>query len=278
MSKIRKPPKDGIRGHLPGVEFRAADGEGASPTMFGHFAVFDRWTEIDSFWEGTFLERLAAGAFKKTFRDGGQKVLFQHGMDPQIGDKPLGPINSLREDDEGAYYEVPLLDAPYVRENVLPGLEAGLYGASFRFRVIREEWAEEPDPSDTNPKGLPERTIKEAQVSEFGPVTFPAYPDATAGVRSLTDDFIMRCMARDPERLREMFDRARSLNADTAGEGDLVDAGEQDTEPGDEPAAEQDNHAPPQGRAETLSHPDRGRRDKPNGLYGLKPKETSWRL
>jgi phage head maturation protease len=71
-------------------------------------------------------------------------VLFQHGSDPQIGDKPLGPIDQLREDDTGAYYEVPLLEASYVRDNVLPGLKAGLYGASFRFRVVREEINDDP--------------------------------------------------------------------------------------------------------------------------------------
>ena len=34
--------------------------------------------------------------------------------------------------------------------------------------------------SSYKPTGLPERTITEAKVMEFGPVTFPAYEDATA--------------------------------------------------------------------------------------------------
>jgi hypothetical protein len=37
--------------------------------------------------------------------------------------------------------------------------------------------------SDYNPDGLPERTILDAQVMEFGPVTWPQYGDATAGLR-----------------------------------------------------------------------------------------------
>jgi hypothetical protein len=37
---------------------------------------------------------------------------------------------------------------------------------------------------------MPERTLKEVRVPEFGPVTFPAYVDATAGVRSLTDLYV----------------------------------------------------------------------------------------
>jgi hypothetical protein len=61
----------------------------------------------------------------------GSVSLFQHGMDPQVGDKPLGPITRLEETDAGGYGEVPLLDTSYNRD-LLPGLKAGLYGASHR--------------------------------------------------------------------------------------------------------------------------------------------------
>jgi hypothetical protein len=66
-----------------------------------------------------------------------------------------------------------------------------LYGASFRFSVTREEFNRDAKPSDYNPQGLPERTLKEVAVREFGPVTFPAYSGATASVRSLTDEFTL---------------------------------------------------------------------------------------
>jgi HK97 family phage prohead protease len=101
------------------------------------------------------------------------RVLFQHGRDPQIGDKVLGIPTLLREDELGAQYEVPLLDTSYVAD-LIPGLRAGAYGASFRFKVLREDLNESARASRYNPKGLPERTIREAKVMEFGPVTFPA--------------------------------------------------------------------------------------------------------
>jgi HK97 family phage prohead protease len=176
-----------------GVELRDAE---SGSTLTGHFAVFDEWTEIDSVWEGNFMERIAPGAFKKTFRENRDRmrVLFQHGNDPQIGDKPLGSIEALREDDTGAFYEVSLLRdesgglVDYLR-GVVAGLRRNLYGASFRFSVIKEEFDQEAGKSSHNPKALPERTIAEARVMEFGPVTFPAYASATAGVRSVTDEF-----------------------------------------------------------------------------------------
>ena len=102
-------------------------------TLRGHFAVFNQWTTIDSLLEGRFVERIAPGAFRQAERDhSGVRVLFNHGRDPSIGDKVLGPIQTLREDARGAYFEVPLLDTSYTGD-LIPALEAGLYGSSFRF-------------------------------------------------------------------------------------------------------------------------------------------------
>ncbi len=205
-----RPPKDDIVRAVSTGYIRDAEDE-APPTLYGHFTRFNEWTEIDSVWEGNFMERIAPGAFSKTIADNRSdiKVLFQHGQDPQIGDKPLGPITELREDDEGPYYEVPLLDAPYVRNDILPGLQAGLYGASFRFKVMREEFNDKAKASTLNPDAIPERTIKEARLFEFGPVTFPAYASATAGVRSLTDEYIFDRLRSKPERLRELIAAAQ---------------------------------------------------------------------
>jgi HK97 family phage prohead protease len=221
-TKVEHPRRDGLyRAARTGVELRAAQ-DGTMPTLVGHFAVFDQPTEIASFFEGNFIERIAPGAFKKTFRENKDsiKCLFQHGCDPDIGNKPLGPVSVLREDETGAYYEVPLIDADYVRGDVLPGLEAGLYGASFCFEVIKEEFDEEPAPSADNPRGLPERTLLEVRVPEFGPVTFPAYEGATAGVRSITTRIAIE--QRGADVMDQMFgtwatrnpERARSLVVD----------------------------------------------------------------
>ena len=172
--------------------FRLARGAtGSPPTLVGHFARFNEWTTIESALEGKFLERVAPGAFTATFeRDAAaMRVLFQHGKDPQVGDKPLGPITLLKQDDRGGWYECPLLDTSY-NADLLPGLRAGVYGSSFRFRVEGEHFQPRVKRSTWNPEALPERTILQAHVFEMGPVTFPAYSGATAGVRSLTDYFL----------------------------------------------------------------------------------------
>ena len=201
--ELRSEARDGAEGDMGG------GGDIAAPdtTIVGHFAVFNDWTEISSWYEGEFLERLLPGCFRKTIREniGRVKVQFDHGEDEYIGGKPLGPIDVLREDEIGAYYEVPLLDTDYNRDQILPLLQGRLMsgekvgsvlGASFRFQVVKDAWNMEPKVSAYNPKGLPERTISEVRLFEFGPVVFPAYPSATAaagtGMRSLTDHYLDR--------------------------------------------------------------------------------------
>jgi HK97 family phage prohead protease len=223
VSEQTSPPRETLIRARSTIEFTPADElrDQGTDLEDGHlgllrvlFSPVNEWTRISSMWEGDFMERFAPGAWRKTISEQRDRIraLFQHGMDPQAGDKPLGPITLLEENDRGGYGEVPLLDTSYNRD-LLPGLRAGLYGASHRFSVLREEEVTNPEASEANPLGLKERTVKEARLMEFGPVTFPAYAGATAGVRSLTDDFLMRCFQRDPDRLREMFAKATEIRA-----------------------------------------------------------------
>jgi phage head maturation protease len=191
QSNSADPPRDSLyRALRPGYELRE-DSAGGMPTLVLRWSVFNDWTEINSFFEGRFLERFDPKSMDRTIAEerDGMRVLFQHGRDPQIGDKPLGPIDQIEAKRDGAWSYVPLFDTQYNRE-LLPGLRAGVYGSSMRFNVREEAWNKKPGRSKHNPEGLPERTVLDASVPEHGPVTFPAYANATAGVRSVTDRFL----------------------------------------------------------------------------------------
>lgn len=194
----------------------AATEEGLG-VMVVRFSIFDVWYEIDSWYEGLFLERTTKGAFTKTMSEQRDNIvsLFNHGMDFNIGDKVLGRVSELREDDDAAVLEAPLFDTSYNRD-LLPGIRAGAYGSSFMFRVIRDEWNDEPGVSDWNPRGIPERTIKEVRLFEAGPVTFPANPDATAGMRSMTDAYYETLRSRDPQRVEALRSRVVELRTPKA--------------------------------------------------------------
>ncbi len=192
QSRENEMPRDGlVRAVFPGPVLRSpAPDDGFLGTMEVEFARYNEWTEINSVFEGNFMERVAPTAFDKTIKENqtSMRALFDHGADPSIGNKVLGPIRQIDQRASGPVGIVPLLDTSYNRD-LEPGLKEGVYGASFRFRVMREDVDKEAARSQHNPKGLPERTITEAQVMEFGPVTFPAYAGASAGMRSLTDRF-----------------------------------------------------------------------------------------
>lgn len=180
------------------VTVRSADGnsdDGRIGTLVGYAAVFNADTVIDS-WEGRFTERIAPGAFSRTLARQGDKVkvLFNHGFDPSIGDKPLGKPEVMREDKRGLWVEVPLDDTSYNRDLVASLRSGALDGMSFRFSVKDEDPAK---PSNNNV-----RTLREVELFELGPVTWPAYSATTAGVRSRAAYEAWRAM-NEPKPLPE---------------------------------------------------------------------------
>jgi phage head maturation protease len=153
-----------------------------SRLMTGHFAVWNTKTTIRG--EGPdFIEEFAPTSMDRTLAEDRQVVMFEHGRDPSIGRKLLGEPVTLRPDRTGAFYEVQLFRAPYVDE-LIPGIRAGAYGASFKFSVLRDLWRPRAPKSSFNPRGIAERRVEEAVVAEFGPVVFGAYPTATSGMRA----------------------------------------------------------------------------------------------
>lgn len=213
-----------VRNTLVGTTLRSADPERDDLGLMDvRFSPFNTWYRIDSFWEGAFLERTVPGFAKRTFAahkaatriDAHNiKTLFNHGMDFHIGDKLLGDIEEAQEDEDSPRTTVRLWDTSYNRD-LLPGLRSGAYGSSFMFQVIRDEWNNEPQKSDHNPDGLPERTIREARILEAGPVTWPASPTATAGMRcaSGTDAYYEHLARRDPQRVDGMRSQLLALRS-----------------------------------------------------------------
>jgi len=231
-------------------------GDSGMPTMDVRFSAFGNWYEINSMWEGHFLERTAPGAFTKTIKENRDniKVLFNHGFDTAVGQKVLGTVTDLREDPDAAVGEVALFDTSYVRD-LLPGLKAGVYGSSMRMVVVKEEWNKTPERTASNPDGIPERTIKEVRLMEFGPVTFPANPESTSGVRSMTDTYYEQLRSLDPHRVDELA-RAREIRTPQERAADTVTAAPEEAArtTTDEPGTTHSGGLTPAQRRERIYH------------------------
>jgi len=157
------------------VEFRAAD-DGDGQTLEGYAAVFNQWTDIRDA-QGSYRERIAPGAFKRSLGQRTPVLQFDHGTHPLIGSLPLGSFSVLREDRNGLFVKARLSDNSLI-EPVRDAIrDKAISGMSFRFRVTADDWGTED--------GVDTRTIKEVELLEAGPVVFPAYEQTSVAVRSL---------------------------------------------------------------------------------------------
>lgn len=180
--KSRKNPPAIERRFVPlsGVEVRADEDNGVVKFK-GHAAVFDQEAVIAGMWR----EKVSPGAFTKTIEESDVRFLINH--DPNLlGARTKSGTLKLSEDDTGLLAEADLDPRQTYINDLKIAMERGdLDQMSYAFRVIRDEWNEEPEDG-----GLPTRDIKEVQLWDTSPVTFPAFDTTDAelvSARSLLD-------------------------------------------------------------------------------------------
>lgn len=261
---------------------RDGDGEaGDGLTLEGHAGVFNSPTVIDS-WEGRFVETIAPGAFKKTFRERTPVMQFDHGHHPLVGSIPIGRYKDVHEDDIGAY-SLGRLHDNWLVEPVREAIESeSITGMSFRFTVVREEWRDKDGKVIKDDMDLldllwsstdeePVRTLREVKVPEMGPVVFPAYDGTDVGVRSGRTVIDLAELRTNPEvrktlaRTLYLAERA-TVGADTEGgtpQEEPAPAPEGDT-PQPAPAApvEEEQPTEPDDRAAVLAAEMRARLER----------------
>lgn len=170
------------------LEARADGGEDKPLRIVGHPVVYNRWSED----LGGFRERIAPGAATKTLREADIRVLFNHNADYLLGRNTAGTA-TFTESSRGVRMEAFPPDTPTIRDLVITPMQRGdLTQMSFAFRVVNPE-PFDPDPTVRYgdhwepPKeagGLWERTVNEIAMYDASVVTFPAYTQTDAAVRS----------------------------------------------------------------------------------------------
>lgn len=171
----------------------------------GYASVFQRMSRP----LGGFVEEIMPGAFGRAQVEGFAGAVCRFNHDPNM---LLGTVSgrtlALSIDRTGLYYDVL---PPQSRADILELVKRGdIRHSSFAFRISSdgEEWTV----SDQN---YPLRRIHEvAELVDVAPVVNPAYPDATAGLRSLAMakdlDYEEVRMLADSDRLGSLFTSTRS--------------------------------------------------------------------
>lgn len=190
------------------TEVRTADGQ--PPHIVGYGAVFDRPSRN----LGGFIEFVGTDAFNRAGLEGwpGAVCRYNHDMNLLLGTVG-GNTLTLRTDNIGLFYDVL---PPKSRADITELVERGdVRHSSFAFRVPPggDEWG-------VSDQSYPMRTLHELELVDVAPVVTPAYPDATAGLRSLAMRFDaseeeVRKLAETDE-LRRFFIRTGDLPSPTA--------------------------------------------------------------
>lgn len=193
-----------------GVQVQVRQMPDGKKRITGYGAVFNRQSRN----LGGFVEFVGNDAFSRAGLEGypGAVARYNHDMNLLLGTIG-GRTLSLRTDNVGLFYDV---DPPQSRADITELVERGdVRHSSFAFRVLPggDEWGVT---DDTN---YPKRTLHDLELVDVAPVVTPAYPDATAGLRSLAMRFDagfdeVRKMAESDDLMR-FFRRTDSRSGQT---------------------------------------------------------------
>jgi HK97 family phage prohead protease len=163
---------------VPFTAFEVRTDTDGAPELVGYASVFNQEAIIED-WFDQWREEVAPGAFKKTLKEGDIRALFNHDPNIVLGRNKAGTLE-LAEDEHGLHTVIKPPDNEWGRP-VLDAVRRGdVTGMSIGFRVIKQEWYWPPKGS----LELPKRTIKEFQLFDVSPVTFPAFEQTEIAARS----------------------------------------------------------------------------------------------
>jgi hypothetical protein len=154
------------------TDLRIESVDPSKPTVKGYASVFNRLSED----LGGFREKIHPDAFNDVMGND-VRALFNHNPDKILARTKSGTL-SIGIDSEGLRYEFTPPDTTTGRD-LMESLKRGdIDQSSFGFSVVEDEWNDSEE--------IPIRTVlKVGRLYDVSPVTYPAYPDASVGLRSL---------------------------------------------------------------------------------------------
>jgi HK97 family phage prohead protease len=196
---------------MPVRELRTGD-EGK---IEGYAAVFNEETVIG----GWFRERIEPGAFARAIKEKQDvRALFNHNADYVLG-RTTAKTLALQEDKRGLWMEVDPPNTQFAHDLMESIRRGDISEMSFAFIVPGRD-GEEWDESETKNGKLPLRIIRDVDLFDVSPVTYPAYEGTSVGLRSaesIYQDHIQSLEGQAPEgdddaeQSEQELDRVRAI-------------------------------------------------------------------
>ena len=182
---------------VPARELRVARTENGQLRIEGYAAVFNSPSQD----LGGFLEVIRPGAFVKTLQAGADvRALFNHDENNVLGRTKSGTLE-LAEDATGLHFICSLPDTQMARDLAVSMERGDIDQCSFGFYCLQDEWKLVGEDAV--------RFVQEADLFDVSVVTYPAYLDTSAAVRSLWRD-------GQPESIREGIETAKKPRVEEA--------------------------------------------------------------
>lgn len=181
------------------AEFRIQQAENEPLKIIGYAARFNELSE--EMWG--MREKIAPGAFTEAIGKSDVRALWNHDPNYVLGRTKNGTLQ-IREDEQGLFYEVTPPDAQWARDLVESIKRGDVDQSSFAFTVDVEQWDESGNP-------VVRTIVKVRELFDVSPVTYPAYPTATSGVRSLQDVAKEHKAAPAPKAPEHLRDKLKFL-------------------------------------------------------------------
>jgi hypothetical protein len=151
-----------------------ADGKGKK--IVGYASIFNELSED----LGGFKERIKPGAFTEVLKNSDARALMNHDPNLILGRESAGTLR-LKEDKKGLLMEIDPPDTQ-VASDLMKSIERGdIREQSFAFRVEADQW----EGLDDQDKETIRTILEVSHLYDVSPVTYPAYPQTSAALRSM---------------------------------------------------------------------------------------------
>jgi HK97 family phage prohead protease len=136
----------------------------------------------------SFLESVSPDAVQGLLGNSAERdrvrIQYAHGKDGLLGSRPVAVPTDLRADNYGLRVEARFFEGSLAERELAGPLAAKQMGMSIGFSVLDESWVDRPGRSESNPRGLPVREIRDLILHEISLTERPAYKGAVAGLQA----------------------------------------------------------------------------------------------